>query len=90
MAIFSVSYDLRSPGRNYNELYAVLSGSGIRALESLWFVESNMSPAEVRDILRERLDANDGLFVSTIESGPTWAAAYLLPEALQWLEARRP
>ena len=90
MAIFAVSYDLRAPGRNYQPLYDVLEGSGVRALESFWFVEANMTPTEVRDILRKSMDQNDGLFVSTIEPGPTWAAYKLLPGALEWLQARRP
>ena len=89
MAVFAVSYDLRKQ-RNYQALYEILEGSGVRALESFWFVEANVGAPEVRNILRRHMDQDDGLFVSTIEPGPTWASYDLLPGALEWLKARRP
>ena len=73
MAIFLVSYDLRKPGRDYKSLYQAihLFGANIHPLESIWFISSNASAAQVRNTLTKHIDPNDGLLV--LESGKTAA-----------------
>lgn len=90
MPSYCVSYDLRAPGRNYQHLYdAFHKAKAVRALQSLWLLDDPKSSAQVRDILRSMIDANDGLLVTEITSS-NWAAYKLLPGAAEWLRARFP
>jgi hypothetical protein len=90
MPSYSVSYDLRSPGQNYEPLYAALrKAKAVRALKSLWLLDHPTSSVEVRDILRTMMDANDGLLVTAI-SNSDWASYALEPGAAEWLKARFP
>ena len=65
MNAYLVSYDLRKPGRDYEELYKYLKGMPYwgHPLESVWIVESSSSAKEIRDELRARVDDGDGVLV---------------------------
>lgn len=83
MARFMVSYDLSKPGRNYEDLFRVLrSFDHVKPLESVWFVSSHLSAADIRDKVRAVMDKNDHLMVSTI----TYSAwSNLSPEVDKWM-----
>ncbi len=52
MSVYTVGYDLRKPGRNYSGLYRALSScTNCHALESMWFIDSSISTAQIRDHL---------------------------------------
>lgn len=71
MKIYSISYDLRQPGRNYSNLYdriKLLDSSCQHPLESNWFIRSNESAEKIYDFLRPYIDDNDLLFVTEINS----------------------
>lgn len=69
MICYLISYDLRSPGRNYDSLYKAIKAYGTWAhiTESFWAVKTSDTAVEVRDNLRNYIDANDRLFI--IKSG---------------------
>lgn len=69
MACYIISYDLRAPGRNYEQLYAAIKAYGKWAHinESLWAVVTDTNAVAVRDNLTKYLDPNDRLFV--VKSG---------------------
>jgi hypothetical protein len=90
MPAYSVSYDLRTPGRNYQPLYdALIQARAVRALQSLWLLDDPNTSGYVRDVLRSLVDANDGLLVTEIANS-NWASFKLPPEATEWLRARFP
>jgi hypothetical protein len=90
MPSYSVSYDLRAPGRNYEPLYAALrAAKAVRALKSLWLLDDPKSSGGLRDVLRGMVDANDGLLITEITSS-NWACYSLEPGAAEWLKARFP
>jgi hypothetical protein len=67
--VHAISYDLHQPGRNYEALARAImgiSGSYCRPLQSLWFVETQMTSTQVRDYLLPHLDSNDSLVVTRI------------------------
>jgi hypothetical protein len=73
MSVYTVNYDLRQPGRNYQPLWDRLGQwGGVRALESLWIVNTTTSAEALRDDLRRYMDANDGILVASI--GDQWAS----------------
>lgn len=69
MTCYIISYDLRAPGRNYEQLYAAIRSyeKWAHINESMWAVVTNNSAVAIRDNLTQFLDANDRLFV--IKSG---------------------
>ncbi len=67
--VYSISYDLRQPGRNYQNLYDAikgLDGSCQHPIESNWFIKSDLNEQSVYDSLRPYIDDNDMLFVVEI------------------------
>lgn len=70
MTCYIISYDLRAPGRNYEQLYAAIQSyeKWAHINESMWAIVTNGSSAVgIRDNLTRFLDSNDRLFV--IKSG---------------------
>lgn len=70
--IYSISYDLRKPGRNYSDLYDAiksLDSTFQHPLESNWFVRSCLSADEIYERLRVHIEDDDLLFISAIVPG---------------------
>jgi hypothetical protein len=74
MTVYAVSYDLRNPGRNYQPLWDRLADwRAFRILESFWLIDANPNSAvAIRDDLKQRIDANDGLFVAALAGESAW------------------
>lgn len=90
MSVLLVGYDLRNPGRNYDDLYrAIMRYSHCHALESMWFIDTQESPVQVRDKLCDVVDADDQIYVMRLRKN--WAACrtedcskWLKSEARSW------
>lgn len=73
MAIYTVSYDLRKPGRNYNDLYRALRQyTHCHMLESYWYIDTAESASTVRTALGQHIDSNDQLIVHRVRKN--WSA----------------
>lgn len=72
MTSMIIEYDLRSPGRNYDELYKEIRSYDVwaRITESTWFIKTGESCAQVRDKLLAHMDDND--FVATLTGTAAW------------------
>ncbi len=91
MPSFSVSCDLRAPGRNYQPLYDALQKAGaVRALRSLWLLDDPGTAVQIREALMLLVDENDGILVIEMVRNSHWAACKMLPGAAEWLRARTP
>jgi hypothetical protein len=91
VAVFVVTYDLRSPGRDYTALWDQLRKVGaVRALESVWLLETSQSATEVRDALISWMDANDRLLVVEITAHAAWAGTLMMNPSGEWLLRKRP
>jgi hypothetical protein len=70
MHLFSVSYDLLTPGKDYNTLYARLRALGaVRVLYSQWMLKRVATAVQLRDDLWQYVDANDRLLVIDATNG---------------------
>lgn len=68
-----VSYDLKSPGRDYEPVWAYLrSGSNWHPLGSVWLIVTDKSAKTVRDDLAKLIDGNDRVMVVRVD-GRSWA-----------------
>lgn len=83
MAVYQVAYDLNKPNQSYGKLEKLLmSYDGyIHSQESVWFVHSAKSAAQVRDHLRQAIDGNDKLLVTKVTAG----AAINDSRTIKWL-----
>jgi hypothetical protein len=73
MAVLLVTYDLKKPGRDYKPVHDWLKKfTYCKDLESVWLLDTNWTPAQVRDELQKLIDANDKMFVIRLQR--SWAA----------------
>ena len=83
--VYSITYDLNTPGRDYNSLYEEIKALGAWAhyLESTWFVDSSLTADSIRDKLIKVMDNNDTLFVAKVTSD---YSGWLTQKAWDWLK----
>ena len=74
MSSMIIEYDLRSPGRNYYDLYDAIKGyeQWAHITESTCFIKTSLSCAQVRDRLSAVMDTNDRLFVAELVGTAAW------------------
>lgn len=87
--IFLITYDLNSPGRDYNPLYDKIKslGANFHPLESTWFLESSNTAHFISESLRAVMDENDSLFV--VEITGMQRQGWLPKTAWEWLDERK-
>lgn len=70
-----IEYDLRTPGRNYDELYKAIKNFSewARITESTWFIKTSDSCVQVRDKLLAHMDGNDRIFVAELTGTAAWS-----------------
>jgi CRISPR/Cas system-associated endoribonuclease Cas2 len=83
---YLITYDLNSPGQNYNALYEAIKklGDWQHPLQNTWFVDSSYSASQIRDHLKEVVDRNDKIFVCEIGTWASWD----MSDASDWLNNR--
>jgi hypothetical protein len=81
-----VGYDLNKPMQNYADLIAALRElpGYWHHLDSTWIVRAEMTAAELRDLLRAKIDTNDELLVIDVTSD-SWATQGINQEGVDWL-----
>lgn len=85
MAIYCVSYDLKTPGKKYEDLYDKLkSFNGYNhILDSTWLVCSNQTASDVYDTIQPAIDKNDSVFISKVN--PNEYSGWLSQAAWDWI-----
>jgi hypothetical protein len=64
MSIILVTYDLVSPGRNYQPVYDYLKKhTYCKGLESVWLLDTAKSTKTIRDEMTKLVDSKDKLFM---------------------------
>jgi hypothetical protein len=75
MKTYLIGYDLNKEGQNYEGLVEKIKetfGTWWHHLDSTWIVKSNLSAAQIRDILRPFIDNNDELLVASLAGESAW------------------
>jgi len=84
MKCYSISYDLRNPGRDYSTLISTLDQWGaVKPLRSDWLLRSDATAVQIRDALASLVDANDGVFVATLTGEAAWRKVLCADAALK-------
>lgn len=85
MAVYIVTYDLNTPGKDYKDLLAAIRQyTHCYALKSAFFIDTQETHIQVRDRLMALIDGNDMLYVMTITRA--WGANRKVP-CTEWLNA---
>ena len=86
MATYVITYDLSTPGRNYDDLYKRIKAYGVWAhvVESTWMVVTTATATSIRDHLKKALDSNDKLFVGVVSAPAAWTG--LDDDMTAWLK----
>ncbi|MCX6763217.1 MAG: CRISPR-associated protein Cas2 [Candidatus Moranbacteria bacterium] len=87
MKTLLVSYDLKSPGKDYSKLWEHLrSYSGYaKPLESFWLIKTELSAEDARDTISGYIDSNDRIVVINV-TGDEAAWKNLSTEASNWIK----
>ncbi len=85
--VYCISYDLKTPGRDYGSLYESIKASGIwwHQTGSVWVIVTNKSAITVRDELMRYIDQNDKLFVAALRK--EWAGVGFNSDEYNWLKS---
>jgi len=80
MANLFISYDLNSPGQDYDTIKEEIKslGSWAKVQESLWYVQSTLTVKQVSDRLTQYIDTNDSIIV--IDASNNKAISYGLSD----------
>jgi len=71
-----ISYDLRAPGRNYENVYNYLKSFTIwgKLTESTWYISSPKDCVQIRDEIKRLVDLNDRIFVAELNGVAAWTS----------------
>jgi len=84
-----ITYDLNRPGKDYTKLYEEIKNLGTwwHYLDSVWVVDTTLSPQQVWARLTPAIDQNDSVFVVRIKNDQRYSG-WLKQEAWDWLNAK--
>lgn len=88
MTKYLITYDLKTPGKNYSGLYEAIKGLGAwwHYLDSTWIIKSQtLDSTQIFNRLQPHIDNNDNILV--VEIIPTHSQGLLPPEAWNWINS---
>ena len=85
--VYFVTYDLKKPDRNYDDLIKELKSFGIwwHQTGSAWIIVTSKTTEEVRNYLMQFIDSDDKLFV--VEIRKNWAAVGFNDKEYNWMKS---
>ena len=86
MTTYLISYDLSTPGRNYDDLIEHIKAYGTwsHPLQSVWLVSTTLSAEQVRDAAAKFLDSNDKILVVVASRDGAWRG--IAEKVSDWLK----
>lgn len=84
--VLLITYDLHKPQRDYADVEASIRsfGDAVHAEESVWLVDTLLSPSICRDALRDATDREATVFVTPLRPG--WSSYALDRKITTWLK----
>ena len=85
MKTYIISYDLNTPGKNYEDLLKKIKAytSWAKLGGSAYIIVTERTAVEIRDNLKSSLDSNDKLFVGVLKAPAAWTS--LSDEVSKWV-----
>ncbi len=75
MPCYIIGCSLKSPGRDYVDLVQAIDRVGTRAwpcLDATWVINSDKTPTQIRDELKQYLAPSDELIVAELAGNAAW------------------
>jgi hypothetical protein len=74
MASYIIGYDLNTLGQDYSDLRDAIKSYGTwwHHLDSTWIITTDDSAVQIRDYLKQFMDANDELLVAELTGVGAW------------------
>lgn len=89
MALYTISYDLSNPGRDYESISNAIKNYGFwwHQTGSVWIISAaNTNTTQIRDYLKQFIDQNDKIFVARLSG--EWAAYGFTQEEYDWIKSQ--
>lgn len=85
--IYSINYDLKRPGQNYDALHEAIKGCGAwwHYLGSTWLIDTSLNAKGVWDRLSPHVDNNDNMLIVGITRD---YSGWLPQAAWDWINQR--
>lgn len=85
MNTFIISFDLISPGQDYQAVYDYIEryNDWIKPLQTFYLVHTSKSAGDIRDEIKSITDSNDKTIVIKVNTS-SWAT-HKLPKTAEWL-----
>lgn len=89
MKVYSITYDLSAPNRNYDGLHEAIKKCGMwwHYLESTWLVKTTSTPSEIFNKLSSEIDKNDSLLIIEVRNNKN---GWLPQKAWDWINNNVP
>lgn len=89
MKAYSITYDLKSPNKNYEGVYNAIKQSGKwwHFLESTWLVATNETSQQIWARLQPHLDQNDFVLIIEVKNDKF---GWLPKQAWDWIDENVP
>ncbi len=87
--VYLVTYDLNKPGKDYSTLYAAIRRYDFirdNGLDSVWFVSTSWTAAQIYEHLRLYLDVGDRILITQMTSGTH--QGWMHKDIWNWINAR--
>lgn len=87
MAVHWVNYDLNQTGQDYAKLIDYLKSheGWAKPLKSSFFVKTSLTAGQLRDAIKNYIDANDDVVVVTVTDA-FWATYGISSKVNEWLK----
>lgn len=84
--VYLIGYDLRKPGKNYEDLYTAIKdlGEWWHYLDSTWLVDTNLDSTQIFNKLHSCIDNNDSILVIKVTKD---YSGWLSEKAWAWLNS---
>lgn len=85
--IYAINYDLKKPGRNYEDLHVAIKSCGAwwHYLGSTWLVDTSLTAEGIWQRLAPHVDQNDRVLVIGVTGD---YQGWLTKEAWDWINGR--
>ena len=85
MSVYLITYELHHD-KDYQKIQGAIESLGgcIRCLRSIWLVHTGLSITEVREILKDSIDADDSLLI--IKPSHEWESLNMPLSCKSWLK----
>lgn len=88
MAVYIVTFELTHNNRDYTRLYDLIKQDGSWAClgSSSYLIESDLSPVEIRERVKQGLYSGDSLYVGKVDVPAAWTG--LSNEVTSWIKEK--